>query len=440
LHHPAINQSVKELDLLIQKNSKLKKKVFYDTITEVYNLLYAYQVEESFYPSHMEIDSVFGYLKQKGKTRQDALVIANGLEDKLVSLGFEIDYETEVDINSNDAIAIYDALKTYKSNSSPRAIEHDTKVILGINKLRGRRPSRLIERCRYILLTLDSGLWAYGRNKYREENNFPEVVSAEYLTSILWLKNPQIQKLLPINNLVAGYVTQELIPDNLWREYLRELAKHRHEGEFTDDDVQYLISIKETEGILKSVVLGENKKSEMVPLSKKIIERSKKERKEIEDERDKYTKKYQQKTKELSTFKSSFPVYVRSEVVSAENSLIKHFANREALAKVRLFEKIIAIFLFTISSYFIWAFGVDNVVNYFSLGGIYLAIICYFAGIKFDWSLVVQMRNAVVLKYSKKYEKDYVALTKRSYSKLPSGINFYEIDSSISEIEDVASR
>ena len=251
-HEDYYNLPVKEIIDLI-KNCGAKLKVFSFTVDELKSILSIYLSEYGYYSSQIRVRSIFQTLKRKGVSKIDVMSLMERFEDKLEELGIEVDYSFEVDALMSEKQDQLSKLTTYKPNNSAISIKHDLSALLAIKKLRHKRSKFQWERSEAIFLSADNKLTAYDfiEHGHKENRTFPEVVFRSDLATLFWLKGKGGSDNAFLHNLFASYTHEKIISKQLWGKFTGELKKKRQEGLLTQEDIDRVVSLSETENILR---------------------------------------------------------------------------------------------------------------------------------------------------------------------------------------------
>jgi hypothetical protein len=298
LHYPYICKPAKELFELLKSDKKFQLKVFDFTIQEMIRVLNGYTKESYKYFPHIKVDSIYGALKSRGWTREDCMRFISKVEQRIYDLGINIEY-TGIDLHKwqipdNES---YSRITNYKPDQILLSQKHDIYAIEKIREIR-KRPKREIENCDAFFLTSDLRLAKFNFNElgHKENATIPEVISDRFLTTLLWLKNPNIIKELPLE-IILSTQSELLIDRNVWNRFYDNLIKLKNEGTVSEEDISTLLYYHQLEQDLASVTNTEEISPEFIL---KEIEESKRKideeiRKKIEEEKKKLEKEYRMK-------------------------------------------------------------------------------------------------------------------------------------------------
>lgn len=296
LHNPIINKAAEELYSLITSTNNINLYVLDVTIKELWALLDLYpQFKDDYYD--IEVDSVFYYLKKKSYSLAEVEKLKDNLIDKL-KIDFSISYvETNVLDNKMQQwyAEIYEHLynirkeinerKPQKLHKTTHAIEknahHDTSAILHILSEKNRAATSL-ENCKSIFLT--SGFWLYKnyKNIHSKFEGFPSIILDSILTNILYLKNPKVNAVISIDQVIKTHCNYFIIDHNIWtlfisyakellsdkkidiEDYTRLVSKNQMSEEALVDISPNDINHEKVLEILERIKADENEKKEKV--------------------------------------------------------------------------------------------------------------------------------------------------------------------------------
>lgn len=276
LHYPHICKPAKEF-FTILKNYGFQLKVFDFTINEIVRVLKGYPLERNKYFPKVKIDSIYSNLRNKGWTEQDCIQFISKIEQKIYDLGLKIEY-TNIDLdNFQIDDGKYLRILEYKPDQNALGQKHDICAIEKIRGIRGKRPQREIENCIALFLTSDLKLARFDFEEIGHKSNMSvcEVVSDRFLTTLLWLKNPELVKEIPIT-MVLSTQSELLISRDVWDKFYINLTKLKNEGKISEEDIATLIYYHQLEADLMAIEPGDATPD----FVSKEIEKSKKKRDE----------------------------------------------------------------------------------------------------------------------------------------------------------------
>ena len=283
LHNNAANEMLTVLNVF-----DIDLKVFSFTLDEVRAKLLAYNGKYHSYVSNIEVDSIYFRIKAKGLKETEILLMVDNLENSLSRLNISIDYSSaSIELENSDVILIPKLTQkkeerpvsiqqrassyTEQKHKHPATIEHDLRAIRATREIRGRLFYR-IEASKAIFLTADAILARFDYEEYGhiEKATIPEVLFRTQLVNFLWFKNPETSALLPIRDLMSGYIQTKIISEKLWDTFIWELKKQVEKNKYTREDIATLVSLSETKSILSAIQEGGQDYSENI--KKKIID------------------------------------------------------------------------------------------------------------------------------------------------------------------------
>lgn len=251
-HEDSYNNPVKEIISLV-KESGATVKVFSFTADEIKNKLRGYLSEYGFYSSAIRVGSIYSTLKRKGVSKLEVMSLIESLEEKLNKLNIIIDYTYDLENLIKDKEESLSKLSLYKPTNPINSIRHDIAALLAVRKMRRNKVSYLWEKSESIFLSADHQLTSYDFIEFghKESGTFPEIVFRSDMASLLWLKGQSGSDNVFLHNLFASHMREKIINTNLWNKFTDELKKRRESGALTQGDIEKIISLAETEVILR---------------------------------------------------------------------------------------------------------------------------------------------------------------------------------------------
>jgi hypothetical protein len=286
LHYPYICMPAKQLFDLFKKY-KFQLKIFDFTIDEMVRVLKGYLKEKDKYFPNIKTDSIYSNLKNKGWTNEDCIRFISKIEQKIYDIAVKIEY-TNKDL---DRLKIdderYYRISQYKPEKSLQGQTHDIYAIEKIREIRKKRPQREIENCVALFLTSDLKLsrFDFMEMGHNENSTIPEVISDKFLTTLLWLKNPEFVREMPLEMILSAQ-SELLISREVWNRFYQILVRLEIEGKVSEEDISSLIYYHQLESDLVTI-----EPNEITPeFTMKEIEESKKKineetRKKLEEQR-----------------------------------------------------------------------------------------------------------------------------------------------------------
>ena len=231
-----------------------KIKVFDFTISEISRVLGGYIKEHSRYPSSLDVDSVYGYLKTKGWGPIGVREFISNIEDTFEKKGIKIEWTDFSDPSEYEPAdeGIRTVIGQYKPLQSKFSQSHDLLAIEKIRLFRAK-PKRRFEEARAFFLTSDERLCKYDFKEMHHASNgtICEVVSDRSLTTFLWLKNPSID--LPLKSIIALYSKELTINRHIWLRFDAIVRQLREEGRITNENISMLFYGKYVEEELRNI-------------------------------------------------------------------------------------------------------------------------------------------------------------------------------------------
>lgn len=243
-HNPLINKAAEELYNLLISTQNIDLYILDITIKELWSIFDLYpSFKDDYYD--IEVDSVFYYLKKKSYSLAKVDKLKDNLIDTLKSK-YKISFvESEIldDTKQQWYAEIYDHLykirseinkrkpsKLHKTNNAiERNAHHDTSAIIHTLSKKNRNATNL-ENCKSLFLT--SGFWLYKnyKNIHSKFEGFPSIILDSVLTNILYLKNPEVNIGISIDQVIKTHCNYLIIDHNIWTlfiSYAKELVQDK---------------------------------------------------------------------------------------------------------------------------------------------------------------------------------------------------------------------
>ena len=201
------------------------------------------------------------YFIESGKTASDIELMSVRLIQKLGDMGITVDekpsYEIDYQINEAGFETSLDKRIRYQN---PKAKIHDVDCISSIARLRRGQEVFQLEEAKAIFVTTNSTLARVTRAFFQSESS-PGAVAfclTDYaLGNLLWLKNPTKAPDLPLNRLLADAYAAVQPTEQLWKQYLNEIAKLKENGDVTADQYYLLRHSLASKVALMDLTAGE---------------------------------------------------------------------------------------------------------------------------------------------------------------------------------------
>lgn len=196
----------------------------------------------------LDLADAFGpsmeYFIANGLRSSDIDLYSARLESDLAGFGIIVEekpaYVSTYNIAERD---LEDFLSKEIGYHNPLALQHDVDCLAGIARLRQGRHSHVFEESAALFVTSNGALASAARTFFKPELP-PGAVSiciSDYaLGNILWLKNPTKAPQLPKKLLIADVYAALEPSDELWKNYLIEIARLERAGTLNKDDYMLL--------------------------------------------------------------------------------------------------------------------------------------------------------------------------------------------------------
>lgn len=252
LHDPEFNEPAKELFSLLKKN-QFAIKVFDFTIDEICNVIKGYRKYSNRYPMKIRVDTIYSSLKRKGWKITDAQVFIANIENTLKNKGIEIEWNTNVDINTyqpkNEELR--NSISKYKDIQNISTINHDIAAIEKVIEIRNK-PVRKIEDSKAIFLTSDISLSRFNfiEMGHKDYGTICEVILDRLLSDILWLKDPNLN--ISLNSIISIYSRNQFVNKTVWNKFYDVLQELKNKGSINDNNISILFYNKYIEEELRN--------------------------------------------------------------------------------------------------------------------------------------------------------------------------------------------
>lgn len=232
------------IDLLKKQHASLR--CFEHTLEEIKDILHGCIVK-----LESGITDRFGtteYFIQQNYNRSDVLTIINALDKDIYNkLKITIVEKPSYDPpNFNiDERELSDYLKNSIRYGNLNSLQKDVDSIHAIIRLRKGNKSCNVETCKAVFITTNTSLSYHTKQiiaGYNDTSNIPPVMDDYALTTIQWIKNPDINPDLPRKRIIADCVAAMQPPERLVKRYLERLNLLKVENKITDEDY-YLLRV-----------------------------------------------------------------------------------------------------------------------------------------------------------------------------------------------------
>lgn len=240
LHGPEFNRPAIEL-LILLKKFNFDLKVFDFTVDEIKNVLNNSITQRKKYIKGVRVNSIYSVINEKGWSEIDIINKIRSIPEDLKNLEIEI---KNTDVNIKKFVPkeeYFEILKKFKDMTSNYKINHDVAAIEEIKKIRRGLKSK-IEESKAFFLTSDIKLSEanYLKMSHKENHTITEVVPDRFLTNILWLKDPESFKDLPLNAVISANSKELFIDKRVWERFYENLKNLKISKKIDDSDISLL--------------------------------------------------------------------------------------------------------------------------------------------------------------------------------------------------------
>ena len=340
VHFKEFSEPAKELLNLLKKYC-FKVKVFDFTVDEATRVLNKCKKERREYPPDMKVNSICANLKKQNWTKQDIVIFIADIANKISELDVEIE-PTDIDVENytpQDDNA-RDAMKKYKTSQPLVSQNHDIAAIEKIKEIR-KHNIRRMEDSNALFLTSDGNLSEYNfvENGHRGDGTICEVVLDRFLTSVLWLKHPEVE--LSLETLIATCYRDVFINVRIWEKFYDSIQELKQKDVLSEKDISSLLwqdyiedvlcnlDEQDADKITQEFVLAKTKEAKEVT---QIID---KKRKKTEERLEKQQQEIETQQQEVNALKQEIDALSqeRADKEEIQREYIKN--NAEKMAKRR---------------------------------------------------------------------------------------------------------
>lgn len=321
VHFDEFAKPAKELLNLLHKFN-FEVKVFDFTVEEATRVLNKCKKEHREYPSDFKVNSICANLEKQKMTKQDIEIFVSNIEDKIYKLGVKIEW-THIDV-ANYTVKddhILDKMKKYKPIQPLLSQKHDILAIEKIKEIR-KHEIRRIEDSLAFFLTSDGYLTKFNfiEMGHRDKGTICEVVVDRFLTSILWLKHPDVK--LTLETLIAACYRDIFINVRIWERFYDILQELKQKEEISIEDMSSLLYHDYIEDVLCHLDETDTDK-----ITQEFVLEKTKGAKEVIDKKEKESeKRLEKQQQEINALTQKIDKMSRERYIQIENSAIK-FAN-----------------------------------------------------------------------------------------------------------------
>ena len=221
------------------------------TLDELHGVLRA--VESSILYGRMDrwYGETFAYVIDARWSASDVRLFIDQLERKLERLHVGVHdrpsaNNVDTTIDEKRLREIIDQRSGHSGYKNPEALDRDVDSLADIFRIRQGAFPRDIESSDGVFVTTNSPMASasveFMREQYSEfsTSSVPLCILDWVLTTLVWLKDPELAPELPRQRLIADCYAAVQPPDQLWRRFLEEVDKLNAKGDITEDDVSIL--------------------------------------------------------------------------------------------------------------------------------------------------------------------------------------------------------
>lgn len=296
-------KSLKEFILLLS-NVDINIHVFDKTIDETERLLCAWRDDlerknyKRFNTKTLELLRYLGY--DAARLDTEIKLLKSSLEKLSIQVKYGFKPKKQYQC---DEIALEEAISPNFKES--KNLEHDTICISRIYNMREGNLVNDLSKTFAVFVTPNNGLVNLGNRFFQDEipkKVIPLIVSEQWMTTMFWLKSPDLFGSLPMDQLVSSAYGLLFTDDKFWTSFVKKLEHLEKSGKITEED---LIQVRWDSDLLNmvhdvSVDVGEDFSDEDVF---EIVETIK--QKHIADKQLEILELNEVKNNEISTLKES---------------------------------------------------------------------------------------------------------------------------------------
>lgn len=202
------------------------------------------------------------YFIKKNYKRSDIQTIIHGLEDDIKkNLRFVIEekppYEPLIHNISEQSLSEFlDSKINYKNKSS---LQRDIDSLHAVVRLRQGQKSHVVEKCKALFVTTNNRLSYYTKQYFEQEDsrNFISPIISDYvLTTIQWIKNPNVHPNLPKKRIIADCIASVQPTERVIKGYLDKIKTLKESGQISNEKY-YLLRTSEAREIIMDKTLGD---------------------------------------------------------------------------------------------------------------------------------------------------------------------------------------
>ena len=248
--------------IVLLKNVNINLCVFDKTLDEAEQLLAAWKDDlarknyKRFNTKTLELLRHLGY--DSARLDTEIKLLKSSLENMeiVVKYGFKPKRQFQC-----DEIALEKAISTNFKES--KNLEHDTVCISRIYNMREGKLVSDLDKSFSVFVTPNTGLVTTANKFFEEEipkKTIPLIVSEQWMTTMFWLKNPELFGNLPMEQIISSAYGLLYTDDKFWKSFITKLELLEKRKQITEED---LIQVRWDSDLLRmvhdvSVEVGEN--------------------------------------------------------------------------------------------------------------------------------------------------------------------------------------
>jgi hypothetical protein len=157
-----------------------------------------------------------------------------------------------------DESALEVALQDVVGYLNPAALRVDLDSLTAVHRKRRGVNGGNLENCRAVLVTNNFNLVRVAREFFRSEgHDWAHAMMDNSLTTLLWIKKPNVTPDLPKQQIIADCYTALAPSSSLWTRFVSELERLEGRGEIDADSVAFLRYSHEAERAVMDVTYGD---------------------------------------------------------------------------------------------------------------------------------------------------------------------------------------
>lgn len=274
------------LELLkMLKENHASLRIFQHSVEEIKDILHGciLKLEKGINDNFGTIE----YFLQKNYDKADILRLIYGLENEItqrlrVKIVEKPDF-SQKEYNIDEKM-FSDFLKENMRYKFSNSLDRDVDSVHSIVRLRKGYRSTSVETSRALFITNNERLSNQTRKYFRQQYNgnfIPPVLTDYALTTLLWVKNPNLNPSLPRKRIIADCVASMQPSEGLIKKYMEKINELKEKGELSEGDYSFLRISQESRHILMEETQGEEelltnaKVYEIVELTKQRLMKDK---------------------------------------------------------------------------------------------------------------------------------------------------------------------